>query len=61
MDSLAEIQLSIEKLRKELHELVEAKKGNLADPEVTRLSQKLDELIVRHDYQKAAEAEKRRS
>lgn len=60
MDLLVEIQLAIEKRRKELHELVEAKKGNLADPEVTKLSQELDELIVRHDYLKAAVTEKRR-
>lgn len=60
MGSLNELQSAIENVRHILHELVKEKKGNFADPEVTNLSQKLDELIVRHDQLKAAEAEKRR-
>lgn len=49
METLSELQSAIETLREELHQLVIAKQGNFADAEVTRLSQKLDELIVRHD------------
>lgn len=53
METLDSLQEAIEVLRKQLHELVARKQGNLADPAVTKLSEELDELIVKHDHMKA--------
>jgi hypothetical protein len=53
MLNLNEQQHEIETIRLRLHELVLAKSGNLADPEVTDLSSRLDNLIVRYEKTKA--------
>lgn len=50
MSTREEQALEIEQMRVRLHELVIAKVGNMIDPEVAKLSIKLDELIVQ--YQK---------
>lgn len=42
-------QQEIETARMLLHNLVTAKKGDLSDPEVTKLSAHLDELIVAYE------------
>lgn len=60
MNRVIELQAAIETLRSALHELVASKEGNFADPEVAKLSRKLDELIVEHELVKdAANKEKR--
>jgi hypothetical protein len=53
MLNLNEQQHEIETVRLRLHELVLAKRGNLADAEVTELSALLDNLIVRYEKTKA--------
>lgn len=53
MLNLNEQQHEIETIRLRLHELVLAKRGNLADPEVAELSMLLDNLIVRYEKTKA--------
>lgn len=53
MSSLNEQQREIEALRLRLHELVLAKRENLADPEVAELSALLDNLIVKFEKTKA--------
>jgi len=50
MSTIEEQEIEIEHVRALLHELVIAKIGNMIDPEVGKLSAKLDELIVK--YQK---------
>lgn len=50
--SNTEKQQEIEAARILLHDLVTAKKGNLSDPEVTKLSTHLDELIVAYEKEK---------
>lgn len=42
------LQKTIELLRRELHECVRLKQGNLIDDEVIALSQALDVLLVAH-------------
>ena len=52
MFDLTKQQQLIEKERSRLHELVIAKRGNLADPEVNELSAHLDRLIVAYERSK---------
>lgn len=52
MSKLQEQQQEIERVRRRLHELVEAKAGNLIDAEVAELSSYLDRLIVEYERQK---------
>ena len=59
MYDLTKQQQLIEKERSRLHELVIAKRGNLADPEVNELSAHLDRLIVAYERSKM-EKNKRR-
>jgi len=50
MPTLEKQAAEVERMRALLHELVIAKVGNMVDPEVGKLSGKLDKLIVK--YQK---------
>lgn len=50
MATREEQEEKIERMRTCLHELVMSKAGNMIDPEVAKLSIKLDKLIVK--YQK---------
>lgn len=52
MMKYTEKQQEIEAVRLALHDLVTAKKGDLSDPEVTKLSAHLDELIVAYEKEK---------
>jgi len=49
VSELKKINQDIEQLREQLHKLVLEKKCRFVDEEVTRLSQKLDTLIVKHE------------
>ncbi|WP_346353179.1 aspartyl-phosphate phosphatase Spo0E family protein [Azotosporobacter soli] len=52
MVKLEGMKIAIEEARKRLHLLVEAKRGNLVDPEVAAYSMELDELIVQYEREK---------
>lgn len=49
VSELKKINQDIEQLREQLHKLVLEKKCHFVDEEVTRLSQELDTLIVKHE------------
>jgi len=53
MPTLKEQEVEIERMRACLRELVIAKVGNMVDPEVGKLSTKLDKLIVKYQKTKA--------
>lgn len=52
MSKLEELKIEIEKARKLLHYLAEAKGGNLIDQEVAAGSVALDQLIVAYEREK---------
>ncbi|MBP2627413.1 MAG: Spo0E like sporulation regulatory protein [Firmicutes bacterium] len=52
MPTREEQEIEIERMRARLHELVTAKVGNMIDPEVGKLSTKLDMLIVKYQQTK---------
>lgn len=52
MSKLETMKEGIEEARKRLHELVEAKGGNLIDSEVAARSVELDKLIVEYEREK---------
>ena len=52
MSTLEEQAAEVERMRTRLHELVIAKVGNMIDPEVGKLSAKLDKLIVKYQKEK---------
>lgn len=49
MAELKKINQDIEQLREQLHKLVLEKECRFVDEEVTNLSEKLDQLIVKHE------------
>lgn len=52
MPTLEEQAVEVERMRVRLHELVMTKVGNMIDPEVGKLSAKLDKLIVKYQKEK---------
>ncbi len=54
MSEIRQLQQEIEQVRTRLHHLVEMKKGQFIDPEVTRLSEYLDKLIVQYEKNKTS-------
>ncbi len=60
MSKLEELKLEIEKARKHLYYLAEAKGGNLIDQEVAAGSMALDRLIVAYEREKRRQPERGR-